>query len=89
MKNDKRKLKEPREYITLREDVIKVLSEKEIKTTTVKAKLIELNKEKYENIHPDWLKIILGRMLEDGEIAGGKDEETGIYLWKKKRGAKE
>lgn len=72
------------DYPTLRDDIKKILNGKAIKTATVKERLIQLDKEKYENIHYDWVKKTLIKLEEKGEIEGGKDEDLGIFLWKMK-----
>lgn len=79
-------------YPNLESDIIKVLplfKEKPVKNSTVRERLIELDPKTYTNISPDWVKKMLKRMIEGRKIFGGKDEETGIYLWKRKRGDKE
>lgn len=65
------------------EDFLKVLDYKPAKTKIVIERLSQVDP-KYKGIHPTWAREILLRLLADGEIEGGLDENFGGYVWKKK-----
>ena len=65
------------------EDFIAVLTKKPVITRTVLKRLQEKD-ELYENIHYDTVRKTLIRLLAEKKIGGGRDEETGIYMWNKK-----
>jgi len=65
------------------DDFIKVLSEKPMKNSMVKAALEKVDKKKYKGISAERVKQILIKLREEGKISGGKDEDLGFYLWRK------
>lgn len=61
-------------------DFITVLDNKPIKTQLVKPKLISCGPV-YEKIHIDWVKQVLKKLLNNGLVQGGIDENFGGYVW--------
>lgn len=66
------------------EDFISVLTETPIITKTVQKLLRERNKKLYRDIHYDTVRKTLIRLLAEGKIGGGLNEELNVYLWVKK-----
>lgn len=69
-----------------KEDIKKVLKKagKPLKNSQVLSELKKLNPAIYGEISFNGVKRVLLEMGEAGEIAGGKDEDLGLYLWEYK-----
>lgn len=70
------------------QDILKVLTEKPMKNSTVLAELKKLDPEKYGEMTVGGVKKVLIKMGDDEKILGGYDEELRVYRWTKKEAEK-
>lgn len=65
------------------DDFLKVLTDKPMKTSSLKLELIKIDL-KYESISHEWVKQTMLKLVDEGKAERVEIEGLKTYLWKKK-----